>query len=119
MRARLHFVEQPHVLDRDHRLVGEVSSTSSICLSVNGRTVLRDSTITPIGSLLSQQWDAEHCAKAAKPLASGTGVFRIGQDIGDLNDATFCNARPTSPTSLDRRMSVIARIYSSNSGVYP
>ena len=21
--ARLHFVEQPHVLDRDHRLVGE------------------------------------------------------------------------------------------------
>ena len=33
----LDFVEQPHVLDRDHRLVGEVVS-SSICLSVNGCT---------------------------------------------------------------------------------
>ena len=33
------FVEQPHILDGDHRLVGKVS-TSSICLSVNGLTIV-------------------------------------------------------------------------------
>ena len=50
-RALLFGFEQPHILDRDHRLVGEMSVTSSICLSVKGRTTLRQSTITPIGSL--------------------------------------------------------------------
>ena len=39
-RARLQLLEQPHVLDRDHRLVGE-GLTSSICLSVNGCTSVR------------------------------------------------------------------------------
>ena len=34
------FLEQPRVLDGDHRLLGEVA-TSSICLSVNGRTSWR------------------------------------------------------------------------------
>ena len=34
------FAEQPRVLDGDHRLGGEVL-TSSICLSVNGRTSWR------------------------------------------------------------------------------
>ena len=36
-RARLHLVEQPHVLDRDHRLVGEGRDQLDL-LSVNGRT---------------------------------------------------------------------------------
>ena len=39
-RAFLHLVEQPHVFDRDHCLVGE-GLTSSICFSLNGRTALR------------------------------------------------------------------------------
>ena len=39
-RALLHLVEQPRVLDGDHRLVGE-GLTSSICLSVKGRTSSR------------------------------------------------------------------------------
>ena len=35
--ARLHLLEQPRVLDRDHRLVGE-GLTSATCLSVKART---------------------------------------------------------------------------------
>ena len=35
--SRLHFLEQPRVLDRDHRLSAKFF-TSSICLSVNGLT---------------------------------------------------------------------------------
>ena len=38
--ALAQLVEQPRVLDGDHRLGGEVLS-SSICLSVNGRTSWR------------------------------------------------------------------------------
>ena len=39
-RARLHLVEQPHVLDRDHRLVGEGLDQLDL-LSVNGLTSRR------------------------------------------------------------------------------
>ena len=39
-RARLDAFKQAYILDRDRRLVGE-GATSSICLSVNGRTARR------------------------------------------------------------------------------
>ena len=45
----LRLVEQPHVLDRDHRLVGE-RLTSAIWRGVNGRTSRRYSTMAPITS---------------------------------------------------------------------
>ena len=47
-RTRLHLVEQPHVLDRDDRLVRECRSQLDL-RSLNGRTALRCRTITPIG----------------------------------------------------------------------
>ena len=47
--ARLHLVEQPHVLDCDHRLIGE-DVTSSICFSVKGLTSVRCRAIAPIGT---------------------------------------------------------------------
>ena len=47
-RARLHLVEQPHVLDSDHRLVGE--GLDQLDLLVGERThALAMQTITPIG----------------------------------------------------------------------
>ena len=42
-------------------------STSSICLSVNGATVLRIRTMTPIGAPFAQQRNAEHGPEAADP----------------------------------------------------
>ena len=48
-RARLHLVEQPHVLDRDHRLVGE--GRDQLDLLVGERPQLgRCSAMTPIGT---------------------------------------------------------------------
>jgi hypothetical protein len=44
----LDLIEKAHVLDRECRLVGE-GLTSSICLSVNGRTSERASVKTPVG----------------------------------------------------------------------
>ncbi len=47
-RAGLHLVEQPHVFNRDHRLVSKVV-TRSICCWVNGWTLVRVKNRTPIG----------------------------------------------------------------------
>ena len=46
-RTRLHLVEEPYILDGDHRLVGEGRS-SSICLSVKGSAFDFKIAITPI-----------------------------------------------------------------------
>ena len=41
--ARLHLVEQPHVLDRDHRLVGEGLDDFDLAIREGDRLVARDS----------------------------------------------------------------------------
>ena len=48
--ALLDFLEQPHVLDRDDRLIGEGFEQSLICFSVNGRTSVRRIEIAPIAT---------------------------------------------------------------------
>jgi len=48
------FVEQPHVLDRDHRLVGERGEQLDLA-SVNGRMERHASTSTPIGVPLAEE----------------------------------------------------------------
>src|ERR1700730_2878484 len=45
----LNLLEQPHILNGNHRLVANVD-TSSICFSVNGRTVTLAKLNTPIGT---------------------------------------------------------------------
>ena len=57
--ALLDFLEQPHVLDGDHGLVGE-GFEKSICLSVNGRHPSRQMKIVPIGRSFAQQGHSEH-----------------------------------------------------------
>ena len=52
------FVEQPHVLDRNHRLVGERGEQLDLA-SVNGRMERHASISTPIGVSFSQKKHAE------------------------------------------------------------
>src|SRR5262249_45211721 len=56
--------------------------TRSICCWVNGRTVLRC-------RIIAQQWQPQHRASAADLRSWLQGVFRIGQNSGDLDDASF------------------------------
>ena len=63
--ALLDLLEQPHVLDGDDRLVGE-GLESSICLSVNGRTIKsRHMMMPPIGVPSRSSGYAKHRAIAA------------------------------------------------------
>ena len=58
----LDLVEQPHVLDRDYRLIGEGRSRSSICFSVNGRTLLACQDEHADRIAFAQERHAEHGA---------------------------------------------------------
>src|SRR5262249_21523054 len=77
LRARLHLVEQPHILDRDHRLVGE--GLDQLDLLVGKRPhgfayYVEHTNRIP----LAQERHTEHCAKAASLLRLSQGIFRIG-----------------------------------------
>ena len=47
--ALLHFFEQPHVLDRDHGLIGESFKEGNLLIG-EGRTSVRRIEITPIAT---------------------------------------------------------------------
>src|SRR6266567_2950209 len=81
--ARLNFVEQPHVLDGDHCLVGKRRHK----LDLLGRKWLR--CVSAYGnnadaSALPKQWDPEQRAVATDRLGS-VSVFRIGERIRNVH----------------------------------
>ena len=98
----LDLVEQPHVLDRDHRLVGE-GGTSSICLSVKGRTVGTLDDDHAYGDSLANQRNAKQRAiRQAVPIGQlYSGSFL---DILDVNYFPVKNDPPgyePDPRGLD------------------
>ena len=83
----LDFVEQPHVLDRDHRLVGEGPDKLDL-LARERPNRPRSHTITPIG-LPSRSIGTPSMVRPPIFCASTELVGRVGQDIGDLDDAAL------------------------------
>ena len=70
----LDFVEQPHVLDRDHRLVGEGGDQLDLLVGERLHRACAAESMTPIGVALAQQRNAEHGADAAEPCCSPVSV---------------------------------------------
>ena len=79
-RARLHLVEQAHVLDRDHGLVGELLQQLFLCLRHGSEPRAQPTTMTPSGS----PWRSIGTPSMSAP-AHGRGkpliVVRIGQRV--------------------------------------
>jgi len=82
----LDFVEQPHVLDRDHRLVGEGDDQLNLLFGErpHPRTPQDDHAD---GRPFAYQRDAQPRAKAGNPLGLVERPLRIGEDIGNMNCA--------------------------------
>src|SRR5262249_6509193 len=83
-RLLLDFVEQPHVFDGNHRLVGE--GFDQLDLLVGKRP--HDSAVQVKHAdrdRFAQERYTEQCAKASSLLSFDQGVFRIGYNIDDLN----------------------------------
>ena len=84
----LDFVEQPHVLDRDHRLVGEGRDQLDLLVGERPRPrVCPDHCANR--DALAQHRHAEHRAEAAQSLRLWPVVFRVGQDVGNLDRLAF------------------------------
>ena len=65
----LDFVEQPHILDGNHRLIGERGDQLDLLVGERSHRA-GDQTMTPIGYAVAQQRHAENRAKATMLLAS-------------------------------------------------
>ena len=75
-RPRLHLVEQPHVLDRDHRLVGEGGDKLDLLVGEGSHRSAHQHDHADRHSL-AQQRNAEHGARTASLLtASPNGQLR-------------------------------------------
>ena len=95
--ARLHLVEQPHVLDRDHRLVGEGGDQLDLLF---GEWADAGSLQDDYADRRSfpQQRDAQHGAKTSDPLSCDESVFRIRQHVGNV-DSLALEQRPSEDRS--------------------
>ena len=71
----LDFVEQAHVLDRDHRLVGEGGDQLDLLVGERPDLSARQMINTPIGTSFAQQRHAEHGAEAAALAAPPCQVY--------------------------------------------
>ena len=84
----LDFVEQPHVLDRDHRLVGE--GLDQLDLLIGERPHFRTRQYDHANrNIFAQQRHAKYRAKSAEFGPLPVAIFGIGQNVLDLNDLTF------------------------------
>ena len=93
----LDFLEQPHVLDCDYRLIGKGGDQLDLLVGEWPHDRTRQHERTNRISL-AQQRNGEHGAKARSLLRLDPSVFRIGQNIGDLDNPAF-SAGPAPPPS--------------------
>ena len=100
MRARLHLFEQPHVLDRDHRLVGEGGDELDLLFG-KGPGSERFNENAPIG-LPSRRAAPRAWPATPRSLCLEESVFRIGENVGHMNRPALegrpadCSAAPGS-----------------------
>src|SRR5262249_52111496 len=98
----LDFVEQPHVLDRDHRLVGEGGHQLDLIVGkwAHGASHQHDHANR---FAFTQQRNTEHRTVVADFRWLYKLVFRIGENVGYLNDSAFKRgpAGDSSSSQLD------------------
>src|SRR5262245_59410598 len=100
----LDLVEQPHVLDRDHRLIGERGGEFDLTLAerVDGATRQHK---YPGGRALAQEKHTKNGVISADFLVLGHPVFRIGLSIENVNWSALKQhaADRALPSSFPRR----------------
>ena len=82
LRARLHLVEQTHVLDRDHGLVGESLHDLDLAIGEIARLLAREHQ-RALDAGFSQQWHAHEGAPGMAERLYRHGEFRILETVGN------------------------------------
>ena len=99
-RARLHLVEQPHVLDRDHRLIGEGRDQLDLLLGEWMNRSTRQEKDADRHSL-AQERNAKGGAIAPAFLSFKPGEFWIGQNVRNVNGSAFQNSSTGDRSAID------------------
>ena len=101
--ARLHLVEQSHVLDRDHRLVGEGLEQFDL-LRTEGPWFCADYDKSADDKSLAQKRHADSRPYSGSARLVRALEFRIGDDVRNVNGAAFDQRSPEdrSATRLRR-----------------
>ena len=101
-RARLHLVEQPHVLDRDYRLVGERAKQLDLHIAEQASIGPTDSNSAD-GASFPQHWHCKQCAEAGGKSCILNIVVRVRMDVRNMNDRTIMDrVMPDSFTDTHR-----------------
>src|SRR5262249_2711761 len=87
-RSLLHLLEQPHILDRDYRLIGESLDQLDLLLSERVNLGTRQEHRADRVSVAQQRY-AERGAKVPPSLRFDQSELRIGQNVGDVNRPGF------------------------------
>ena len=98
----LDLVEQPHILDGDHSLVGEGGQQLDLLFGERFHDLALQGDYADWRAF-AQQWNAQHRANAADPRRFGHFVVRFGQHISDMNGATFHDRAPDNRTPSRRQ----------------
>ena len=96
-RARLHLVEQPHILDRDHRLVGECRNQFNLLLGERTHGRSRQIEHADRHAFPHQRYSQEGFGASTLGHLE-PGVFGIRADVGNMNRA------PLKRRSSDQRV---------------
>ena len=83
---RLDLVEQPHVLDRDHRLVGEGGDELDLLVGERLDDQARDQQDADRRALVSEAGTPSMVRYAAPLLGLARRIFGIGEHIRDVDD---------------------------------
>src|SRR5262249_29879237 len=84
----LDFIEQPHVLDGDHRLVGEGGGQLNLLRGERSRCGAAYYQHTDC-SALAHEGDTENGAVLPRFLALDEFIFGVIQDVGNMNGLAF------------------------------
>src|SRR5262245_13553095 len=99
-------VEQPHVLDRDHRLVGECRDQFYMLVVERPHRVLAQQKNTNRLSF-AQKRDPEMGAKTTQSLNFAQVVFGVIQNVGDLKNLTLQQDSPGNTPSSRRKRKIL------------
>src|SRR5262249_24755996 len=91
--TRLQLIEQSHILDRDHRLVGEGVDQLDLLVGKGLHRSPRQRNDADRATL-AQQRHRKRGAKSGSLLNVGVGIFGIGQDIGHVHAVPLHQGAP-------------------------
>src|SRR5262249_6028962 len=95
----LDFVEQTHVFERNHRLVGKGRDKLNL-LVTEGAFSFASQNDNPDGGSFSQKWYPKHGVEAALPSDPRNCVFWIGLNVGNMNGFALKQTSPSDAASV-------------------